>query len=159
MNKDLDGHIFKIPEYIVDFLRRQPEDPNVDRNKNLLANGMVTYGQLKRILHDMKYMDKKADQSKYNLYGGQPLEDWGKSILKQHRDTIRNTKKSKKIADDLTGTRKNAYNKKHTTSFTPKISMNDVGKSNSEKWSGQSTFSAGSMKLFESINRMKKLMK
>jgi len=119
---------------------------------------MVTYGQLKRILHDMKYLDKKAEPTKYNLYGGQPMEDWGKSILKQYRDTIKNTKQSKKIADDMTGDRKNAFNKTHTTSFSPKVGVNDVTKGH-EKWSGASQFSAKSMKLTESINRIKKLMK
>jgi len=157
MNKELENHVFPIPDNVLEFLRQQPDNSSIDRNVHLLANGMVTYGQLKRILHDMKVMDKKVDPQRYNLYGGQPLEDWGKSILKQHRDTIKNNKASKKIADDLTGDRKNAYNKTHTTSFSPKVGVNDVTKG-SEKWSGASLFSAGSMKLTEQINRMKKLM-
>ena len=157
MNKELEDHVFPIPDNVLEFLRQQPDNSSIDRNTHLLTNGMVTYGQLKRILHDMKVMDKKADPQRYNLYGGQPLEDWGKSILKQYRDTIKNNKESKKIADDLTGDRKNAYNKTHTTSFSPKVGVNDVTKG-SEKWSGSSTFSAGSMKLTEQINRMKKLM-
>ena len=148
MNKDLENHVFPIPDNVLEFLRQQPDNSSIDRNTHLLTNGMVTYGQLKRILHDMKVMDKKADPQRYNLYGGQPMEDWGKSILKQHRDTIKNSKESKKIADDLTGDRKNAYNKTHTTSFSPKIGVNDVTKGN-EKWSGQSQFSAGAMKLTE----------
>lgn len=158
MNKELENQIFPIPPNVLNFLKQQPESSSIDRTKHLLDNGMVTYGQLKRILHDMKVMDKKADPQRYNLYGGQPLEDWGKSILKQNRDTIKNNKESKKIADDLTGDRKNAYNKSHTTSFTPKVGVNDVTKG-SEKWTGQSMFSAGSMKLTESINRIKQLMK
>ena len=92
MNKELENHIFPIPPNVLNFLRQQPESSSIDRTKHLLANGMVTYGQLKRILHDMKVLDKKADPQRYNLYGGKPLEDWGKSILKQHRDTIKNTK-------------------------------------------------------------------
>ena len=159
MNKELENKIFPIPSQVLGFLKQQPDVSSIDRNKHLLDNGMVTYGQLKRILHDMKYLDKKAEPTKYNLYGGQPMEDWGKSILKQHRDTIRNTKQSKKIADDLTGDRKNAFNKTHTNSLSAKIGVNDVSGSNSEKWSGQSQFSADSMKLTESINRIKKLMK
>ena len=158
MNKDLENKIFQIPQNVLAFLKQQPDVSSIDRNKNLLDNGMVTYGQLKRILHDMKYLDKKNEMTKYNLYGGQPLEDWGTSILKQHRDTIKNTKQSKKIADDMTGDRKNAFNKTHTTSFSPKIGVNDVSKPNSEKWSGASEFSAKSMKLTESIKRIKKLM-
>ena len=157
MNKALENHIFPIPEDVLNFIRQQPNNSSIDRNKHLLDNGMVTYGQLKRILHDMKVMDKKAEPERYNLYGGQPMEDWGKSILKQHRDVIKHNKESKKSADDLTGDRKNAFNKKHSTSFTPKVGLNDVTKG-SEKWSGQSTFSANSMKLFETINRIKKLM-
>jgi hypothetical protein len=158
MNKELEDKIFQIPPQVLVFLKQQPDVSNIDRNKNLLANGMVTYGQLKRILHDMKYLDKVVEATKYNLYGGQPLEDWGKSILKQYRDTIKNTKESKKIADDISGERKNSFNKTHTTSFSPKVGVNDVTKG-SEKWSGSSQFSAKSMKLTESINRIKKLMK
>ena len=159
MNKELEGKIFQIPPQVLAFLKQQPDVSSVDRNKTLIANGMVTYGQLKRILHDMKYLDKKAEPTKYNLYGGQPLEDWGKSILTQYRDTIKNTKQSKKIADDMTGDRKNAFNKTHTNTFSAKIGVNDVSGSPSEKWTGQSEFSADSMKLTESINRIKKLMK
>lgn len=158
MNKDLEGQVFKIPEHVLDFLKQQPNNPDFDRTQHLLDNGMVSYGQLKRILHDMKYLDKKTDGERYNQYGGQPLEDWGKSILKQHRDTIKNNKETKKNVDDLTGERKNAFNKKHTTSFTPKIGMNDISKSNSEKWSMSSTFSGDSMKLMETIKRIKRLM-
>jgi len=76
MNKDLENHVFPIPDQVLDFLRQQPDNSSIDRNTHLLANGMVTYGQLKRILHDMKVMDKKADPQKYNLYGGQPMEDY-----------------------------------------------------------------------------------
>ena len=59
----------------------------------------------------------------------------------------------------MTGDRKNAFNKTHTNSLSAKIGVNDVSGSNSEKWTGQSQFSAKSMKLTESINRIKKLMK
>ncbi len=157
MNKELENRVFPIPPNVLDFIKQQPNNSSVDRNKHLIANGIVTYGQLKRILHDMKVMDKKTDPQKYNLYGGQPMEDWGKSILKQNRDTVKNNKESKKIADDLTGERKNSFNKTHSTSFTPKVNVNDVTKGH-EKWSGASTFSAKSMKLTEEINRIKKLM-
>jgi len=153
MNKALEGKVFPIPQHVLEFLKQQPDNPDVDRNKNLLANGMTTYGQLKRILHDMKKMDKQAHPDIYNLYGGQPLEDWGKSILGQYRKTEKDNKESKKIADDISGDRKNAFNKTHTTSMSPKIGVNDVAKPSS------SDFSAKSMKLTESINRIKKLMK
>lgn len=159
MNSQLDGKVFPIPPNVLAFLKQQPEVTSIDRNKHLLDNSMVTYGQLKRILHDMKVLDKKTEMVRYNQYGGQPMEDWGKSILKQHRDTIRNTKQSKKIADDMTGDRKNAFNKTHTKSMSAKIGVNDVIKPNSESFSGSSQFSAKSMKLTESINRIKKLMK
>ena len=70
-----------------------------------------------------------------------------------------NTKQSKKIANDIADVGgKNAFNKTHTTSFSPKIGVNDVSGSKSEKWSGQSAFSAKAMKLTETINRIKKLM-
>ena len=53
---------------------------------------------------------------------------------------------------------KNAYNKTHTNTMSPRIGTNDVTKPNSEKYTNASTFSAKSMKLTEVINRMKKLM-
>jgi len=159
MNSQLDGQVFPIPHHVLEFLKQQPEVTSIDRNQHLLDNGMVTYGQLKRILHDMKVLDKKTEMVRYNQYGGQPLEDWGKSILKQHRDTIKNTKEGKQIADGISGDRKNAFNKTHTKSMSAKIGVNDITKPNSESFSGASLFSAKSMKLTETINRMKKLMK
>jgi len=156
MNKALEGRVLNIDPKVLEFLKQQPNVSSIDRNKNLLATGKVSYGQLERILHDMKYMDKKVEITRYNLYGGQPMEDWGKSIIKQLRDTIKNTKASKKSSDDMSGERKNAYNKSHTKkdSFNPSTKFNMI-KANSEK---SSTSSFAPPTLFEQIKRIKKLM-
>jgi hypothetical protein len=156
MNKELESRVLDIDPKVLDFLRQQPNVSSIDRNKNLLATGKVTYGQLERILHDMKYMDKKTDVVRYNLYGGQLMEDWGKSIIKQLRDTVRNTKAAKKSSDDMSGERKNPYNKSHSKkdNFSPSIKFNMI-KANSEK---SSTSSFAPPTLFEQIKRIKKLM-
>jgi len=154
MNSELENRVFDIRPDILEFIRQQPVNPNVDRNKNLLATGKVTYGQLKRILHDMKTMDKTNNIAVYNLYGGKLMEEWGKMILKNERDLITNRKQDKKTADEISGDRKGAFKSKHTKkdSFLPPTNLI---KANSEK---SSTSSFAPPTLFEQINRIKKLM-
>lgn len=154
MNSELENRVFDIRPDILEFIRQQPVNPNIDRNKNLLATGKVTYGQLKRILHDMKTMDKTQNAAVYNLYGGKLMEDWGKMILKNERDLISNRKEGKKNADAVSGDRKNAYKKTHSKSETFLPPTNLI-KANSEK---SSTSSFAPPTLFEQISRIKKLM-
>ncbi len=164
MNSELKDRVFNIRPDILDFLRKQKEIPGLKRNKNLLEKGQVTYGQLKRILHDLKGINKFKDLDKYNYYGGDLMKNWGMMILTNERNLIRDRKESEKIANDiagLSGDRKNPFIKRHTkNTLSPKISVNNIvkPKSNSEKFSNSSIFSAKSMKLFEQINRIKKLM-
>ena len=102
-------------------------------------------------------MDKKKDLIKYNLCGGERMENWAKSHLKDERDLISNRKDSKKQADEIggiTGERKNTHLKKLTKRFSFKIPTNLI-KSNSNKTSISPITSLG---LFEQINRIKKLM-
>lgn len=154
MSNEIDNRVFDIRPDILEFIKQQPVNPNIDRNKNLLETGKVTYGQLERILHDMKTMDKKNNVAVYNLYGGKLMEEWGKMILKNERDLIKNRKTGKKNADDVSGERKNAFKKTHSKSdsFLPPTNLI---KANSEK---SSTSSFAPPTLFEQIKRIKKLM-
>ena len=157
MNKELENRIFDIPQNILEFLRQQKNVEGINRNKNLLETGKVTYGQLERILHDMKTIDKKNDVVRYNLYGGKLLEDWGKTILKNERDLIRNRKASKKLANDIGGDRKNPFLTTHSKrdSFLPPTNLI---KANSELSSVSSFSPVKVSSIFEEVKRIKKLM-
>lgn len=164
MNSQLKDRVFEIPQIVLNFLKQQPEIEGLKRNKNLLETGTVTYGQLKRILHDLKKINKMAELKKYNYYGGDLMLNWGLNKLKTERDLINNREDATRIANDiagLSGDRKNSSIKRHSkNTLSPKISVNDVvkPKSNSEKFTNSSMFSAKSLKLFEQIKRIKKLM-
>jgi hypothetical protein len=164
MNSHLKDRVFNIRPDVLDFLKKQKDIPGLKRNKNLLEKGQVTYGQLKRILHDLKGINKFKEPDKYNYYGGDLMRNWGIMILTNERNLINNREEATRIANDiagLSGDRKNPTIKRHRkNTLSPKISVNDIvkPKSNSEKFTNSSIFSAKSMKLFEQINRMKKLM-
>lgn len=163
MNKDLKGRVFDVPQEILDLINHTITGLNgenhsgVQRAKKLLNDKKVKYGQLKRILHDCQNIDKVKEKVKYNLCGGQKMEDWAKKHLQGERDLIKSKKHSRMMADEvggLDGERKNSYNKKHTKRFNFKIPTNLV-KSNSQK----STISPiVDLKLFEQLERIKKLM-
>lgn len=155
MNKDLKDREFLLPEDVKTHLRFQLSNQNgdtvgVQRARNLINDGKVTYGQLKRIIHDIKEIDKNIDVDKYNLYGGELMERWGNSILGGERDLIRTRKESKKRSDNIssiTGERKNAFLTTHSKkqSFLPPTNMM---KSNSDK---NSISSLKLSQLFEEI--------
>lgn len=162
MNKELEDREYLIPDDVKKHLYSQMSQQTSDsdgkqRAVNLVSTGKVTYGQLKRILHDMKYIDKVNELTKYNLYGGEPLEKWGTTILNNDRDFVRNQKESRKTANNISalgGERKNAFITTHKKkeSFLPP--MNTI-KSNSSKTSISPITSMG---LFEEIEKIKKLM-
>jgi len=161
MNSQLKDRIFEIPPNVMTFLKSQKDIPDLDRNEHLREKGTVTYGQLKRILHDMKDI-KMSDPNRYNFYGGDLMFNWGKNKLTTERNQINNREDATKIANDiggLSGERPSPSIKKHSrNNFSPKINPNDVTKPNSEKYTNAGLFSAKSTKLFEQINRIKKLM-
>jgi hypothetical protein len=163
MNKDLKNSFFDIPQNILDQINSSLQNLNgqhvdgVHRAKKLLNDKKVKYGQLKKIIHDISNMDKQKDLLKYNLCGGERMEKWSKQHLKGERDLISNRKDSKKQADEMggiTGERKNSHLKKHTKNFNFKIPTNLI-KSNSHK---TSISPITSLKLFEEVERIKKLM-
>lgn len=163
MNKELKDRVFDIPQDVLDQINFSIGNLNgqhvdgVNRAKKLLSDKKVTYGQLKRIIHDIKGMDKTKDIVKYNLCGGDRMERWSKQHLKNERDLISNGKESRKQADSITsmtGERKNSYKKTHKKKSVFKFPTNLI-KSNSHK---NSISSLTDLKLFEQIERIKKLM-
>jgi len=164
MNKELKLRIFDIPYDVLNKINHTLVGLNgvhvrgIERAKKLLADKKVKYGQLKRIIHDLENMDKGADLQKYDLAGGDLMLNWGRKFLDGERDIISNRKEGRKNADEMsamTGERRNSYLKKHTKKpdFLPPLNMI---KPNSFK----STASAlSSMKLFEEVNKIKKLIK
>jgi hypothetical protein len=161
-NSELKNRSWNVPENILAFMRNQPDIPELDRNENIRKTGTVTYGQLKRILHDLKKMNKLTQMAQYNFYGGDLMKNWGIITLSSERNQINNREDATRIANDiggLSGDRKNASIKRHTKNTTsPAGSLNLTNKPNSEKYSNASMFSPSSFKLTEQIKRMKKLM-
>lgn len=162
MNSELKDRIFDLPPEVLNFLKQQKDIPDLDRNENLRKTGKVTYGQLKRILHDLKKIDKNRDLVRYNFYGGDLMKNWGIMTLTNERNLIKDREKATSITNDISGLqgeRPNPSIKAHSkNTLSPKINPNDLTKPNSEKFSNASMFSANSFKLTEQISRMKKLM-
>jgi hypothetical protein len=163
MNKELKSRIFDIPQNILDKINHTIIGLNgknvrgIQRAKKLLSDKKVKYGQLKRIIHDIQNMDKINDRVKYDLCGGDLMEKWSKQYLQGERDLISGRKDSKKKTDDMsgmTGERKNSHLKTHKKRFGFKIPTNLV-KSNSHK---NTATSFGSLKLFEELDKIKKLI-
>jgi hypothetical protein len=162
MNKELKNRDFDLPQDILDSINHTVVGLNgqnvhgVMRAKKLLSDKKVTYGQLKRIIHDIQNMDKINDKVRYNLAGGDLMDSWSKQYLQGERDLIQNRKEGRKQADDIsstTGERKNSFLKKHRkkSSWLPSFKFN----TNSEKNSISSIKLTG---LFEQVERIKKLM-
>lgn len=171
MNSELKDRVFKLPQNIIDFLRQQKDVEGITRNKHLIDTGSVTYGQLKRILHDMKKVNKNTDIVRYNLYGGDLMRNWGMTTLTNERNLIKDRESATRIANDiagLTGERKPPSLKKRKSSFsigTKMIPPSNLLKSNSSKFTFSSDFSPKALNLVsenerlnEQIRRIKKLM-
>jgi hypothetical protein len=156
MNKDLKHRIFDIPKNIIDKINHTVVGLNgknvngLKRAEKLLVDKKVGYGKLKKIIHDLQNMDSSVDRTKFDLAGGQEMLKWGKQFLDNEREFISNKKQDRKRADEIGGIeRKNSHLSKHKkkSSFLPDLSF----KNNSNKFST-------SLKLFEEIERIKKLM-
>jgi hypothetical protein len=160
MNKDLKNRVFKIPQDILIKINQTINGLNgqnvkgIQRSKKLLEDKTVKYNQLKKIIYDIRNMDKIKDKLRFNLCGGELMEKWALTFLNNERDLIKSNKKSKKESDEtsgLTGQRKNSYLSSHTKRFNFKIPLN-LMKSNSNKTS------ISSLKLFEELEKIKKLI-
>jgi hypothetical protein len=160
MNKDLKNRVFKIPQDILIKINQTINGLNgqnikgIQRSKKLLEDKTVKYNQLKKIIYDIRNMDKIKDKLRFDLCGGELMEKWALTFLNNERDLIKSNKKSKKESDEtsgLTGQRKNSYLSSHTKRFNFKIPLN-LMKSNSNKTS------ISSLKLFEELEKIKKLI-
>ena len=80
MNKELKTRIFDVPQDILDKINHTIVGLNgqhvhgLNRAKKILTDKKVKYGQLKRIIHDFKNLDKVNDRLRYDLYGGELME-------------------------------------------------------------------------------------
>jgi nitrous oxide reductase len=163
MNKDLKDRVFDVPQHILDKINHTINGLNgqhfhgLNRAQKLLQDKKVKYGQLKRIIHDFKNVDKVNDRIKYDLHGGELMEKWASQFLQGERDLVSNRKDSRKKADDIggiTGERKNSHLKSHSKK-ADWLPPTNLVKSNSHKTS-VSSLKMG--KLFEEVERIKKLM-
>lgn len=159
MNSQLKDDIYEIPEEI---LRKMYEtyqmvtDENacgMKRAKKLLIDKKVNYNQLKRIIHDIKYLDKEKQPIRYSLYGGELMEKWALNFLNQQRKRVKDQKHSRLQADDIGQIdRKNAYNQTHKKKNNYNTNT-DYIKSNSDS----SVIS--SIGIMEEVDRIKTLIK
>ncbi len=163
MNKELKDREFEIPQNILDKINHTIVGLNgqhmhgVQRAQKLLSDKKVKYGQLKRIIHDFQNLDKVGDKVRYDLYGGDLMDNWSKQHLQGERDMITNRKEGRKDADEMggiTGERKNSFLKKHSKK-PDWLPPTNLVKSNSHKSSISPITSLG---LFEQVERIKKLM-
>lgn len=163
MNNQLKDKVFDVPQNILNFINHTIKTLNgeyvfgIERGKKILTDKTVTYGQLKRIIHDITKLDPVNDSTKYKLLGGDLMKVWSKQFLNGERSLISSRKDSKKQADNIggiTGQRANSHLKKHTKKVSYSIPTN-IMKSNSEV---NSISSLKSGKLFEEIEKIKKLI-
>lgn len=163
MNKELRGRVYDIPQNILDKINHTVVNLNgehtrgIERARTLLRSKKVKYGQLKSIIHDFKTLDKVKDRLKYDLCGGDEMFRWATQFIESERDLVRNRKQDRKRADDIgsiTGDRKTSFLKKHRKKPDFMVPTNLI-KSNSSK---SSITPLKSMKLFEELSKIKKLM-
>ena len=166
MNKELKNRVFEVPKNILDWITAAVNRSNgnytvgVNRAKKILADKTVNYGQLKKIIHELKNLDKVKERDRYDLYGGELMDNWASQYLQGERDLVSNRKDSKKRSDDiggLTGERKNSHLKKHTkkTNFNIGSTSVNLMKSNSHK---TSVSPLTDLKLFEEVEKIKNLI-
>lgn len=163
MNSKLKDNVYDVPNEILEkissVLSKVTDDRThgIQRAKTLCSNKKVTYGQLKRIIHDIKNIDKENDKLRYELYGGELMEKWANTFLNGERNLVKTKKQSSHNINNLTGMngmRKNPFLSKHSKS-EDKPSYKNFLKSNSDETSISPITSVG---IFEEIERIKKLM-
>jgi hypothetical protein len=156
VNSDLKDRVYDIPEEVIQKINQTLASApgndvhGIKRAKTLCSERKVTYGQLKRIIHDIKTLDKNAEQARYNLYGGELMEKWANTFLDGERQLVR----SKKLASHninnntgMNGLRKNPFRKEGERKDSNKTYVNLL-KSNSEENSVSSIKQTG---LFEQV--------
>jgi hypothetical protein len=164
MNSHLKDRVFNIPQNILHKISQTVMHLNgeyvdgKDRAEKLLKDGTVKYGQLKKIIHELTYMDKVKDKLKYELAGGDLMKEWSRTYLQGERDMVSNNQDSRKRADEIgaiSGERSNSHLKTHSKKSSTFPSLNMM-KSNSHKNTISPIVSLG---LFEQIEKFKKLIR
>jgi hypothetical protein len=164
MNNQLKNDVYIVPNNIIQKINNALKsigDQWVDgkqRALNLVNTKKVTYAQLKRIIHDLKNIDKVNDKTRYELYGGDLMDNWSKTFLNNQRSLVKTKKETTKSINNtvgLNGVRKNSYLKKHNKKDSTKIPTN-IMKSNSEK---TSVSDLNMTNIFEEIKRIKEIIK
>lgn len=164
MNNQLKNDVYIVPNNIIQKINNALKsigDQWVDgkqRALNLVNTKKVTYAQLKRIIHDLKNIDKVNDKTRYELYGGDLMDNWSKTFLNNQRSLVKTKKETTKSINNtvgLNGARKNSYLKKHNKKDSTKIPTN-IMKSNSEK---TSVSDLNMTNIFEEIKRIKEIIK
>ena len=162
MNKELKDRVFDVPQNILNKINHTLNGLNgdyfvgVDRARTILNDKKVTYGQLKKIIQDFKTIDKTNDRLRYDLYGGELMDNWAKQYLQGERDLISDRKDSKMRSQNISGAGvgKNSHLKSHSKK-PDWLPPTNLVKSNSHK---SSISPITSLKLFEQVDRIKKLM-
>lgn len=133
MNSQLKDNIYNVPDNIINFISNNIQNISnnniigLNRAKNLVSTKQVTYGQLKRIIHDLKNIDKVKEPLRYNLYGGDLMKQWGINFLTAERNQVKNKKtmsKNNNSNSGLTGIRKNNFKNTYQKTNNVKMSSN-----------------------------------
>ena len=114
MNKDLKNDFYKLPDELFGSLSNtlQSTNKNVngyERLNNLCKNKGVSYGQAKKIKHEM---ENGMDPHVYKLVGGDDLFDWLNDKLTRERKIVDGNKRRKMEAG-----LDNQFKKAHTKSI------------------------------------------
>ena len=158
MNSHLKDNVYDVPVGIIQKINHTLTSlggkhvHGIKRAKNLINTKKVTYGQLKKIIHELGHIDKVNDKLRYDLYGGDEMKEWADKFLNGERALVRKKQTASKNINNntgLNGLRRNAFLSKHSKSDSTKASINLL-KSNSEETSVSG--------LFEEINRIKQII-
>lgn len=163
MNQELKDRVYDVPQDVINLINHTIsglQDKNthgVKRAQTLINQKKVTYGQLKRIIHDLKTMDKATDKVTYNLYGGHLMEKWANTFLNSERSQVKSKKEASMNINNntgLSGVRNNAFKKTHTKKESSRTPTN-LMKHNSER---TSVSGISPVSLSEEIKRMKQII-
>ena len=127
MNKELYGKSFKIPQHILDTLRKSISQysnqsvENTKRAQELSETGEASYQQLKRIKN---WFDSNSNPSSpdFHVLGGDTLKGWINTTLDSSREEKRLPKEIKSVAMDNRFIKTHTKNDDLRTDFRPKHS-------------------------------------
>jgi len=93
-NQELYNKRYQIPPNVINYIEGMlvsyPTENGKNRAKNIVRNRFLTYQAMKRLMHDMKSMQR--DGAQYKLAGGKAMEDFIDSKLSQERAGVARSK-------------------------------------------------------------------